>query len=100
MGKGYITPENDLKNFVKIDALPKLISPRRLNDRCGIASTLTKNLAKCHKICRDHFNSTKLLRLQKRKHDEAHHKAGLDLLESLKCTRSHYQNSNKELQNH
>ena len=88
-----------MKNFVKIDALPKHISPQRLNDGSGIASTLTKNPAKCHKICRDHFNN-ELLRFHKRKHDEAHHKAGLDLFESLKCTRSHYQNSNIELQNY
>ncbi len=89
-GKGYITLENDLNNFTEIDALPKGISLQRLNNGSGIARTLSVNLARWHKNCRDKLNNTKFLRLQKRKSDELKEKANLDSFEPSKHTRSHY----------
>ena len=63
---GYDTIAKDIPLFHEINALPILLSPTRLDEGDGIESTLTRNKAKYHSICKLMFNNTKLERAQKR----------------------------------
>ena len=63
---GYDTIARNVPLFHKINALPILVSPTRLDEGDGIESTLTRNRAKYHSSCKLEFNNTELERAQKR----------------------------------
>ena len=66
-GVGYKTIADNLFGFSKIDSLPKTIDVTRLDDGDGVKATFQRNLAKWHDSCRLEFNSTQLVRAEKRK---------------------------------
>lgn len=63
---GYDTIARNVPLFHKINALPILLSPTRLDEGDGIENTLTRNRAKYHSSCKLMFSNTKLERAQKR----------------------------------
>ena len=64
---GYKTLADNLFGFSKIDYLPKTIDVTRVDDGDGIEATFQCNSAKWHDSCRLEFNSTQLVRAEKRK---------------------------------
>ena len=66
-GIGYKTLADNLFGFRKIDSLPNTIDLARLDDGDGVEATFQRNRAKWHDSCRLEFNSTQLVRAEKRK---------------------------------
>ena len=66
-GVCYKTLADNLFGFSKIDSLPKTIDVNRLDDGDGVEATFQRNRAKWHDSCRLEFNSTQLVRAEKRK---------------------------------
>lgn len=58
----YDTFARNVPLFHKINALPVLLSPTRLDEGDGIKSTLTRHRAQYHTSCKLMFNNTKLER--------------------------------------
>ena len=62
-----MTLADNLFGFSNIDSLPKTIDVTRLDDGDGVEATFQRNRAKWHDSCRLEFNSTQLVRAEKRK---------------------------------
>ena len=52
IGTGYEALVVNLEKFIELNDLPMDINVNRLNDGSGILSTLKKNKAKWHKLCK------------------------------------------------
>ena len=66
-GVGYSTLADDLKHFQEIGGLPNSFKLSRLDEGNGVYTTLANHKTKWHKACRDKYNKTKLVRLEKRR---------------------------------
>ena len=64
--KGYTMLGKNIHLFHELNALPIPLDIRRLNHGEGNESTMKKENAKYHNLCRIKFNNTKLERAQKR----------------------------------
>ncbi len=67
--QGYSTLATNIMRFSELRELPMCIDVECLDDGSGIEATFTKNNAKWLKSCHTKFNTTKLKRAEKRKHD-------------------------------
>ena len=92
-GAGYNTLYDDLSSFLQMGHLPSNIKLERFDDGHGIATTLANHKAKWHKNCRDMYNQTKLMRLQKRKSEGSSPSTSSD--HTVKRSRTHYTTSQK-----
>ena len=66
-GVCYKTLADNIFGFSKIDYLPQTIDVTRLDDGDGMQATFQSNSTKWHDSCRLEFNSTQLVRAEKRK---------------------------------
>ena len=67
VGQGYSTLAKNFMHFNELNDLPMPIDPQQLDERNGIEATLLEHEAKWHKSCHTKFNSTQLIRGEKRK---------------------------------
>lgn len=62
---GYLTLASNIPQFYKMNCMPILLDPKRLDDGDGIQSTLEKNKATYHNSCKLKFKTSKLERKRK-----------------------------------
>ena len=63
---GYISLIDHLREFAKLDALPRTVRLQQMDDGSGVLQTFVTHNAKYHKICRNMYDAQKLSRLQQR----------------------------------
>ena len=66
-GVGYTTLADNIFGFSKIEYLPQTIDVTRLDYGDGMQATFQSNSTKWHDSCRLEFNSTQLVRAEKRR---------------------------------
>ena len=66
-GAGYSSLADNRLSFKELGSLPTCLNLNQIDEGHGLCNALSNHEAKWHKKCRDMFNSTKILRLSKRK---------------------------------
>ena len=67
VGSGYTSLSQNLLKFGELGQLPRTLQLQRIDEGCGIESTMVARNAQYHQSCRLKYNNTMLKRAEKRK---------------------------------